>query len=99
MRELGVGGAEDAPQPARIDAPAREPQALTGTTGPFMMRQFFLFLSTQKGMRKWMETSPVSKKFTQRFVAGETLDDALAVCDAAAGRRASGRRSIIWAKT
>jgi proline dehydrogenase len=45
-----------------------------------MMRQLFLFLSTQKGMRKWMETSPVAQKLTRRFVAGETLADELAVC-------------------
>src|SRR5579883_1611274 len=45
-----------------------------------MMRHFFLFLSRQKGLRRWMETSPLSKKFTRRFVAGETLEDALAVC-------------------
>jgi proline dehydrogenase len=44
------------------------------------MRQLFLYLSTQKGMRNWMETSPVAKKLTQRFVAGETLEDELAVC-------------------
>jgi proline dehydrogenase len=44
-----------------------------------MMRQFFLFLSAQKGLRRWMERSPLSKKFTQRFVAGETLEDALGV--------------------
>ncbi|HTB13886.1 MAG TPA: proline dehydrogenase family protein [Bryobacteraceae bacterium] len=45
-----------------------------------MMRQLFLFLSTQKGMRKWMETSPAAKKLTRRFIAGETLEDELAVC-------------------
>jgi len=45
-----------------------------------MMRQLFLFLSTQKGMRKWMETSPAAQKLTRRFVAGETLEDELAVC-------------------
>src|SRR5580698_7451585 len=45
-----------------------------------MMRQLFLFLSTQKGMRKWMETSPAAQKLTRRFIAGETLDDELAVC-------------------
>jgi proline dehydrogenase len=45
-----------------------------------MIRHFILFLSKQKGLRKWMETSPLSKKFTRRFVAGETLEDALAVC-------------------
>lgn len=46
-----------------------------------MMRHFFLFLSTRKGLRRWMETSPVSKKFTRRFIAGETLDDEIEVCE------------------
>src|ERR1700683_703348 len=45
-----------------------------------MMRQLFLFLSTQKGIRKWMETSPVAQKLTRRFIAGETLEDELTVC-------------------
>jgi proline dehydrogenase len=46
-----------------------------------MLRHFFLFLSKRKGLRKWMETSPLSHRFTRRFIAGETLDDALAVCE------------------
>jgi len=44
-----------------------------------MMRHFFLFLSGRPGLRRWMERSPLSRKFTRRFVAGETLEDALAV--------------------
>jgi len=52
-----------------------------------MMRQLFLFLSEQKGMRKWMETSPVARKLTRRFVAGETLEDELAVCASLASRK------------
>ena len=44
-----------------------------------MLRQFFLFLSSRKGLRKWIEQSPLSRKFTRRFVAGEQLDDALRV--------------------
>jgi proline dehydrogenase len=52
-----------------------------------MMRQLFLFLSTQKGMRKWMETSSAAQKLTRRFVAGQTLEDELAVC----ARLASGK--------
>jgi len=50
-----------------------------------MMRRFFLFLSTQKGMRRWMETSPRAKKLTRRFVAGETLEEALEVSAGLAG--------------
>ncbi len=45
-----------------------------------MLRRLFLFLSEQSGMRSWMETSSVSRKFTRRFIAGETLDQALDVC-------------------
>jgi len=54
-----------------------------------MMRQLFLFLSTQKGMRKWMETSPVAQKLTRRFIAGETLEDELAVCARLASNKIS----------
>jgi proline dehydrogenase len=46
-----------------------------------MMRQFFLFLSRHQGLRKWMETSSVAKKLTKRFIAGETLEEVLAVCE------------------
>lgn len=44
-----------------------------------ILRHFFLFLSHNRPLRRWMEQSPLSKKFTRRFVAGESLDDALAV--------------------
>src|SRR5579864_2254167 len=45
-----------------------------------MLRHFFLFLSEQRGIRRWMETSSLSKKLTRRFIAGETLEQALEVC-------------------
>ena len=44
-----------------------------------MVRAFFLFLSRQKHLRRWMETSPLAQRLSQRFVAGETLEQALAV--------------------
>jgi len=44
-----------------------------------MTRNFFLYLSQQQHLRRWMETSPVARKLTSRFVAGETLDDELRV--------------------
>jgi proline dehydrogenase len=44
------------------------------------MRDFFLYLSRQQAIRKWMETSAAARKLTQRFVAGETLEQELAVC-------------------
>jgi proline dehydrogenase len=44
------------------------------------VRDFFLYLSRQGWIRKWMETAESSRKLTRRFVAGETLEDELAVC-------------------
>jgi proline dehydrogenase len=44
------------------------------------MRTFFLFLSRQKQLRKWMETSRWARRWSARFVAGDNLSDALATC-------------------
>ena len=46
-----------------------------------MLRSSLLFLSRRKTLRRWMETSRVVRPLTSRFVAGLTLDDALAVCE------------------
>jgi proline dehydrogenase len=46
-----------------------------------MTRQLFLFLSRQRRVRKWMETSQSARKLTRRFVAGETLEQVVAVCE------------------
>lgn len=43
------------------------------------MRAFFLFLSHRKRLRKWMETSPAARRLAARFVAGDSLAEALAV--------------------
>jgi proline dehydrogenase len=42
-----------------------------------MLRHFFLFLSRRRSLRRWMETSSLSHKFTRRFVAGQRLEDAI----------------------
>ncbi len=44
------------------------------------MRTFFLFLSRQKQLRKWMETSHWARRLSGRFVAGDNLAEALATC-------------------
>jgi proline dehydrogenase len=44
-----------------------------------VVRNFFLFLSRRKRLRKWMETSPLARRLATRFVAGETLEQALDV--------------------
>lgn len=43
-------------------------------------RNFFLYLSQQQRLRRWMETHPAARKLTQRYIAGETLEDELTVC-------------------
>jgi proline dehydrogenase len=43
------------------------------------VRSFFLFLSRNRQLRSWMETSPVAERLATRFVAGDTLEKALAV--------------------
>jgi proline dehydrogenase len=44
-----------------------------------VVRALLLFLSRQKQLRRWMETSPTAHRLATRFVAGETLDRALTV--------------------
>lgn len=42
-------------------------------------RNFLLYLSHQKHLRRWMENSPAARKLTRRYIAGMTLEDELAV--------------------
>jgi proline dehydrogenase len=44
-----------------------------------MVRALLLFLSRQKQLRQWMETSSTARRLATRFVAGETLDQALSL--------------------
>lgn len=39
-----------------------------------------LFLSQRRGLRHWMETSPAAERLTSRFIAGNSLQQELAVC-------------------
>ena len=45
-----------------------------------MLRHTLLLLSRQGWLRRHAETSALSRRFTQRFVAGATLGEALAAC-------------------
>lgn len=45
-----------------------------------LLRGALLFLSRRKSLRAWVETSRFARKLTRRFVAGETLEEGLAVC-------------------
>jgi len=44
-----------------------------------VVRSLFLFLSRQKQLRRWSETSAAARRLSTRFVAGETLEQALDV--------------------
>jgi len=43
------------------------------------VRRLLLFLSRQRHLRRWMETSSLAQRLATRFVAGQTLDQALEV--------------------
>ncbi len=45
-----------------------------------MLRAALLYLSRQRTLRRWMETSKVVEPLTRRFVAGQTLEEVLTVC-------------------
>ncbi|HSW48819.1 MAG TPA: proline dehydrogenase family protein [Bryobacteraceae bacterium] len=45
-----------------------------------MLRNVLLFLSEQRYLRRWMETSPWAERLTRRFVAGRSLERELDVC-------------------
>jgi proline dehydrogenase len=47
-----------------------------------ILRRTLLYLSEQKHLRHWMETSPLAGRLTSRFVAGRTLDEEIEVCRA-----------------
>ena len=44
-----------------------------------MVRSALLYLSRQSWLRNWIETSSASRRFTRRFIAGQTLDDGIRV--------------------
>ncbi len=46
-----------------------------------MLRSGLLYLARHQGLRRWLETAPMAGRMTSRFVAGLTLEDALAVAE------------------
>lgn len=45
-----------------------------------MLRATLLSLSTNKRVRAWAEDSPAARRVSARFIAGKTLEDAIAAC-------------------
>jgi proline dehydrogenase len=52
-----------------------------------VLRSLLLLLSRQSWLRHWIETSPAADRLTSRFIAGSTLERALAVCQRLNGER------------
>ncbi len=48
--------------------------------GVMILRSVLLFLSRRKGLHDWVRTSRLMRPLTSRFIAGQTLEQALAVC-------------------
>jgi proline dehydrogenase len=44
------------------------------------LRGTILYLSRHKSLRRWVETSPLARRVSSRFIAGKSLEDALAAC-------------------
>jgi proline dehydrogenase len=44
------------------------------------VRGLILFLSRRRRLRRWLESSGTAQRLARRFVAGETLEEALGVC-------------------
>ena len=47
-----------------------------------MLRSILLKLSDSKGLANWVTSNPTTRRMSHRFVAGETLDEAIAVARA-----------------
>jgi proline dehydrogenase len=45
-----------------------------------MLRNLLLFLSRERRLRRWTETSLIAQRLASRFVAGAVMEDALRVC-------------------
>ena len=54
------------------------------------LRSVLLFLSRQKQLRRWMETSPLAERLTRRFIAGQTLERGITV-----GRRLNAEGILV----
>jgi proline dehydrogenase len=51
--------------------------ALNDEEHPAMLKESLLYLARQEGIRQFVITNPAARNVARRFVAGETLDDAM----------------------
>jgi len=60
-----------------------------------MLRKTFLYLSEQKTLREFAVKNPLARRFASRFVAGETLDTAVAAVRELNGRGISASLDVL----
>ncbi len=60
-----------------------------------MLRQTFLWLSHRQGIFRFVRNNSVARRFASRFVAGETIDDAIAAVRALNAKRISGTLDLL----
>ncbi|MGA2382408.1 MAG: proline dehydrogenase family protein [Gemmatimonadales bacterium] len=60
-----------------------------------MLRKTFLYLSEQKTLREFAVKNPLARRFASRFVAGETLDAAVAAVRELNGRGISASLDVL----
>jgi proline dehydrogenase len=60
-----------------------------------MLRKTFLYLSEQKGLREFAVNNPLARRFSSRFVAGETLDAAVSAVRELNGRGISASLDVL----
>jgi len=60
-----------------------------------MLRQTFLWLSHRQGIFRFVRNNSVARRFASRFVAGETIDDAIAAVRALNAKQISGTLDLL----
>ncbi|MCC6931545.1 MAG: proline dehydrogenase family protein [Gemmatimonadaceae bacterium] len=60
-----------------------------------MLRQTFLWLSHRQGIFRFVRNNGVARRFASRFVAGETIDDAIAAVRALNAKRISATLDLL----
>ena len=60
-----------------------------------MLRQTFLWLSHRQGIFRFVRNNGLARRFASRFVAGETIDEALAAVRALNAARIAGTLDLL----
>ena len=81
------GGSDICPWPEGAGLPSVGVSTVHAPGGPVLLQKALLAASRRPGLRRFVTGNPATRRVVDRFVAGETLDDALAAVRALARRR------------